>query len=429
MACDWIQRIDESGESWSVWLRNEDKKTSAQSSRSTEMNKTIVITAVVSLIVAALASGQEEPRKEAAAKADSRYTLEVESGTGYDSNSFNAPDGAYTDPGAGTIVPEIKPGLYFPLSLDTEYELGRGRLAFVPALKFHTDLYPLAQTQGATDYYFKLEPALELLLSQRGIYKNTLFVDPFFVLKRSTYVDHDTGLEVANQGQLYSYTAFGADSRLRFRSWHPFGWELRAGVERRDYSEVTGTVSLDRTELFGAVELSLEIIKPTDLSLGYTFEFDNYDNRHARDLSGNLVGTVLLDYVYHDLEATLRHRFGPRLVGYLDYTLTFRQDPYLGYNDYIRNEAGIRVIFKTDRLKIRVAGSYWDKSYPRSFAFDDPAYPVKHFQSWEADLGVDIGLTRFWSVWADYGYRNQTSTDPRYDYDRHQVELGARFTF
>jgi hypothetical protein len=393
------------------------------------MNRKITVTLTLAVLIATLAGAQQETRESPAVKEDSPYALEVGSGTGFDSNSYDAPRAGYTDPSSVDVVPEVKPGFYVPVALDTEYALERGRLAFVPALKFRADLYPLAETQDATRYYVKVEPALELLLAGNGAFKNTFFLDPFFVFRRTTYVDHDTGLEVPNQGQLYSYVGFGGETRLRFRTWHPFGWQLSAGAQRRNYTEVIGTASLDRTELFGAVELSLEIFKPTDLSLEYAIEFDNYDNRHARDLNGNLVSTVLLDYLYHGVDLTLRHRFSRKLVTYLDYTLTIRDDPYAGYNDYIKHEAGLRAIFKTDRLNIRVSGSYWDKSYPRSFAFDDPAFSLKHFQTWEASLGIEFDLSRYWGLWGGYGYLNQSSTDPRYDFDRYQVELGARFVF
>ena len=167
------------------------------------------------------------------------------------------------------------------------------------------------------------------------------------------------------------------------------------------------------------------------MSAGYRYSVRDYNDRQARDLNGNiLAANPQLEYTYHTIDLTLRQRVNKSLAAYVDYTRQERKDEFVGYNDYGQNRYKVRAIYTpTEELRLRVAASYWDREYDRAFAFDDAAGGKKDYSGVTFDAGAEYGYARNVSLWADFNYDSQDTTDKRYDYDRTQLSAGVKYKF
>jgi hypothetical protein len=111
---------------------------------------------------------------------------------------------------------------------------------------------------------------------------------------------------------------------------------------------------------------------------------------------------------------------------FLAYELLLRDDDFVGYNDYSRHRYRFRSRYRAGGSKLELGIAWWKRDYPRAFAFDDPAFPRKSYETWEAKVTGEIPLRGDWKLWTEYDYIHQNSVDPRYEYDRHQIAVGVK---
>ncbi len=366
------------------------------------------------------------------------YSLKAETGLGYDSNAFLAPNDPYFNPTLNRFVtPDKKSGLFTPLSVAMDYASGGEGMKFLTSLDFNGQFYPDNELDDARTYKTELNAGFEFLLGGKGRRRNTLYIGPSLGYKRDIYFDRETGLEKTTVltrqelGDRFTYTRYGLETKLRVRTL-PVELDFKAEVAKYDYEEVPVLDSLDYTLYLVGANAEFDIFKDTWLDVNADYYISDFENRRSRDLGGNLVDGTDRKYTYYGAGASLGRRIRPNWTAYLDYNYLERVDKFAGYWDYGRHRLRTRLLYRAkDDWRLRLALTYWQRDYPRAFAFDQPTpeanFIPRHvdYETWDAGLKGEIPLSRLWKAWAAYDYVDQRSTDPRYDYQRHQISFGV----
>ena len=379
-----------------------------------------LIMTVIIMAAAGAASGKEK-----------NYSLEAEAGLGYDSNAFLAPENSYFDPFLNSLVqPEKRSGFFIPLALEGKHALGPENTRLLTTFSAASRLYPAGDLHNANAHQLKLTTGLEFLLRSKGRFKDTFFIGPVLGYHQEIYFDPDTGEERATTrtaeslADRYIYYRYGGEAELRVRTT-PVRFALKATASQYNYDEVPLLDSLDHLYYRVGGEAEYDIFPATELNLSYSYYARDWDSRRARNLQGNLVNGTIRKYTYSEAGATVQQRLRKEWTIFLDYDRLWRSDEFAGYNDYTRNRYRLRSRYRFGGGSLlRAAVTYWDRSYPRAFAFDDPAFPRKDYRTWEGEARWELPLAGAWKFWSEDQFINQDTTDPRYDYKRHLIALG-----
>lgn len=363
-------------------------------------------------------------------------SLEAKIGLGYDSNVYEAPNAAYVDyaaiGGPQNVTPVRHSGLFIPIGFKAAYS---GELQpaarFLASYRFDRKDYLKSENDNAGEWTHKLKAGMEFIFGKKGRREDTLSFGPFLTMHKETYYDHDTGsdkLTTAGEDveERYSYDGMGVEAVYRSRTTAmQFG--LHAEYESRDYDDPVAVSQYDNTRTIVGGEVEIPIARPIELELGYEWSAVDYDDRHARNALGQLFASApLLRYTYNRYGVSLRGRMSKDAVVYLDYDRTDRTDEHVGYNDYEKDEYGIRIIYTgIQDTKLRIKLSSWKRDYPNAFAFDKAGQPQKKYDGIDALVKGEYKLTKAWVVWAEYKSEKQNSTDLRYDYDKYQTLVGV----
>ncbi|HEY0719984.1 MAG TPA: hypothetical protein VGE50_01895 [Gammaproteobacteria bacterium] len=389
-----------------------------------------IITPALLLSISATAFAAEHVAK-------SPWSLEIETGVGYDSNAYLAPSEPYIDYAPATPVavnPVTKSGIFIPVNLNTEYS-GRdsNQWGAIAAYSFSGSYYPEANTENANEYNHLLKGGIEFLLSQEGKREDTVQVTPYFGVHSKTYFNRDTGDQmVSNAGtdlsDRYSYNISGVSAKFDQETVR-FPYNLHVDVARLDYIEPGSTAfdSYDHDYLLMGGDIDFPLAKPTKLTVSYDHYTRSYDEWRARDLSGNYVAGTARKYVYNKYGASIRQKLNNDFVVYLDYYITDRKDEYVGYYDYIKSSYGLRAIYDKDKLRIKAKALWWQRDYDNAFAFDDPSQADMSYKSAEYSIKGDYDLTKHHGLWTELKSIDQQSTDQRYEYNRYRAMVGWRW--
>lgn len=370
--------------------------------------------------------------------AEKRYSLEAETGIGYDSNAFLAPTDSYFDPLSNQfVIPDRKSGFFTTLLVKGDYASAGERLRLLTSLDFDGQFYPRKELNDSDTYKTELNAGLEFLLGGRDRRRNTLYIGPSIAYKREIYFDRDTGLEKATAltqqelGERFTYFRYGLEAKLRVRTL-PVQLDLKGEIAKYDYEEVPVLDSLDYNLYLAGMNVQFDIFKDTWLDVNADYFIRDFEDRRSRDLAGDLVAGTDRKYIYYGAGVSIGRRLRPNWTVYLDYDYLKRVDDFAGYRDYGRNRFRTRVLYRDrDGRKLRFELAYWHRDYPRAFVFDQPTpetnfVPRKaDYKTWEAGMRDEFPLSRLWKVWAEYDFINQSSADPRYDYRRHQISFGV----
>lgn len=376
--------------------------------------------------------------------------VRFETGLGYDSNVFLAPDKGFFNPFSNALIePRRKSGLFVPVSARAERAFDLGRPTLTPALFFQGRFYP--GLRDADNHWLNFDADLELPLRKQGPYQDRLVLTPSIAYNREIYVDRETGLErlaTTTQESLadrFSYVRYGVEAALRVRTT-PVKYALKARLRQYDYEEVPVLDPLDyRYYLLGA-EGAYELVRGTILKLGVDYTVRDFDRRRARDLDGDPADGTDRRYTYYDVGLELEQKLARDWTLELGYHRLERRDNFVGYDDYSRNaySSGLRYRDRERRL-LKGKLTYWNRDYPRAFAFDQRSavepgsgriflFPGKEYQTWEMELRGELPLPGWrlwgghWALWGEGELIDQQSSDPRFDYRRQLISAGIKLT-
>jgi len=366
------------------------------------------------------------------------YTVGADIGLGYDSNVFRAPDGQYndlsklpTDPNFN-VNPQTHSGFFVPLSVDASSTFAAGDREWVASYGFDGSLYLNAETNNGNESRHQVKVGRETIFEQRGKRTDSLYIGAVLTRRDKIYVERDDGTEKQsnsiNVSDRFTYTGYGLEAILSMRTG-ALKYGVDAKVESRDYGTVGTQTQYDNNNYKVGGYVGFRLAKPTKLKLSGAYLVEDYSDRHARDLvTANLVTATSLTYSYIKLDATLRQRLAGGFVGYLGYKLKTRSDSHQGYNDYVQNGVDLRLIFKQDAVRIKLAGGYSTRSYDNAFAFENPAAAKKDYSTVTAKLSGTYTMSDSLSLWSEASFRQITTNDTRFEYDRSQLIAGVSWT-
>ena len=120
----------------------------------------------------------------------------------------------------------------------------------------------------------------------------------------------------------------------------------------------------------------------------------------------------------------MRHRISNGVVTELVYSLTNREDQYVGYNNYIKNKISFETTLElSDKFAAEVEIDYRDQQYDNAFAFDNPTQPAKEYQEFQFAASALYRFTEQLSLRVVLKQEEIESSDPRGAYDRLRADL------
>lgn len=126
---------------------------------------------------------------------EKRYDLEVASGLGYDNNPFLAPSTSYFDPFLNSVVvPERQSGFFIPYEIEADFTISLDGPKVNTFFNLRGERYPKNALENANSSRVQLGAELELMLREKGRFKDRLFIKPSIAQNREIYFDRDTGL-------------------------------------------------------------------------------------------------------------------------------------------------------------------------------------------------------------------------------------------
>ncbi|MDH3362394.1 MAG: tetratricopeptide repeat protein [Gammaproteobacteria bacterium] len=359
-------------------------------------------------------------------------------GFGHDSNAFRAPDAPYMDLSqdpAVSVNPVEQSGSYIPIRLGaTWFNPVSERSTFVASYRHRGDYYTDTALDNANETDHRLRLGMERALGDGKSSSRQLSYSAGIRTYGETNFDRDDGLDRFDDGvsiaDRFDYT--GADIRAKLKNRvGQYRYEIDGGYLVRDYEDVAAASSYDLSAYWLHGALKIALARTTRLEIGYQHYARSFDERRARDANGEAsTASPNLEYQYGMLELGLRHRVSQAVVTELIYSLTNREDQYVGYNDYTKHKISFETTVElSDRFTAQVGIDYRDQQYDNAFAFDDPTQPAKEYQEFQVTASALYRFTDQLSLRADVKQEDVDSSDPRGQYDRLRAGLSVYWDF
>ena len=373
----------------------------------------------------------------------SNLNWSTSAGIGYNSNIYRAPDQQYIDYAPATPVnvdPVVHSGFFIPLGFKANYQNALDdKNSLLMDYDFYGNFYVDSDYRNADEMSHTVDIGDEFTLGKKGRIKDSVYAGVLFIKKEEEYTERDTGLDKFSTGGVnisdrYPYTGTGIkveyDKRI---SNIKYGFKYK--YLNRDYKDAIAISQLDHkyTMLAGDVKFSLN--KQSKLRFKYKHYVYDYKERPSRDINGRaLTSNPPLEYVYDDFITTYIYKVNRQVRMFFDYSYKIRSDEYVGYNDYERNKIKIRALYDYNReLGLKFTFMYWDRKYPNAYAFDrfvaGANEVAKSYDGVKLEIEGDYSLAKHRTYWADFEWRDENSSDLRYQYDRVKIMTGIKWDY
>jgi hypothetical protein len=352
----------------------------------------------------------------------------------YDSNVYRAPDSDYVDigqAGSPTVTPEVKSGYFAPVQLLTEARWGRFENS-----RFHLRYLLNGRYYFDSEYSNANTTSHSLIIGGKVKHQARVGIVDFssdFVAAK-----HDEQGFNRDDGESQSVSNVDVSDRLSYTKvgprldWrHDLGWlgyGIRANAYIREYEQTTPLVDYSHEELLVGGQVFLRPDDRTYVKFNYDVYWRDYQHQPARSATGaRSLANPTLDYEYHNVGGSVRHRLTSRFWARFDYAFTKRDDGFVGYDDYDRHTLRGELNFRARKFTTRLRYTWRDYEFPNGFAFDVPAGGDKDLTVTHASLIADYRLTRRLTLNAEGIWNMASSTDLRSEYERTQVAVGVRW--
>jgi len=372
------------------------------------------------------------------ASVSGEFSWEASVGLGYDSNIYMAPDGKYNDyfyTPSVPVDPVTHSGFFVPVRLDGLYESELNASNYLStSYEFSGNFYVDRDYGNADVSTHTISVGDRYVLSEKGRLSDSIYGGIILTKKKDEYTERDTGLDKETSGLVniaarYNYTGTGVELEYKNRtSKIKYGVKFKRLV--RNYENAVAISELDHTYTSLSGDVKFPINKNSKLKLKYKHSVYDYDDRHSRDATGFLSSAnPLLEYVYDEYVISYLYKFGRDLDMYFDYNFKTRSDEYVGYNDYDRNKYKIRALYDYSKdVTIKAAFTYWERDYPNAYAFDNDLLEAKNYDGIKLEFEGDYAVTENKMYWLDFEWRDENSTDKRYEYDRMKIMAGVKWS-
>jgi len=354
-------------------------------------------------------------------------------GFGSDDNVFRSPDQDYidfADPNLPLVTPEVKSGAYVPVDLRLKYSINVLKYeSFYTAYRLVGRFYQDKELDNANEYSHELSvgSSYEREQDNRGRRVYSAFT---FAQHDEVYFDPDDGTirDIGGEpiDERMNYTRYGPDLAW-VQSYRRFAVGVRAKGQLWNYEDPKIVPEYDHEYFVFAAHMQYQFTPSSLLRLAIDKYSRRYSDRPAFDLNGDqLLTNPDIRYDYLALGLTARQRITRNMWFGFSIERTERQDRYLGYNDYIRDEFGFDYSWTpSPRFKLEISGYYRNYDYPNAFAFHNPIAGTKTLEAVRSTLRAEFRMTPHLSLVADADRRESVSTDTRIGYDRTLFSLGV----
>ena len=361
------------------------------------------------------------------------FDLQAYVGYGSDDNVFRAPGQPYVDfadPALPLVTPEVISGAFMPVDVRVKYSINSLEYeSFYAAYRMAGRLYQDSELENANEYSHEIRFGSSYRRKDEDR-ERRIFSAFSFAQHDETYFDPDDGTaRVANTVVIddrMNYTRYGPEIAW-IQAYDRFALGLRLKGQLWNYEDVEAVPEYDHEYFVFAAHAQYRFTQTSLLRLTVDKYSRRYGDRPAFDLNGNqLITNPELRYDYLAVGLTARQRITGNMWFGFNVERTERQDRYLGYNDYTRDEFGLDYRWTpSPRFKLKVAGYYRNYDFPSAFAFHNPIVGVKTLETVRGNLLAEFRMTPRLSLTAEAEFRESTSTDTRIGYDRTWFSLGV----
>lgn len=370
----------------------------------------------------------------------SGITWSASTGLGHDSNVYQAPRAAYIDYAAvpvgsnPTVIPQAKSGFFVPYDIQLSMVKNRDQDNRLLGSATADGSFHFGGLSNANEYSAGFGGGLEHVLARKGKLEDTLGVGAFIKKRKQVYVDHDSGLSKTTAGgsnisDRYSYMSTGVEVEYKHKISN-IDYSFNGQYILNDYDDPVVVSQLDHTYYTLGTHASLPVTSETKLNISFSHSARDYSDRHSRNAQGVILNAnPLLRYTYNAFGTTLRNRLSSEWLVYLDFDHTRRADSYVSYSNYKENRYGARLIYEQGSVKTRLALHHWKQDYPNGFAFDVAGRGEKKYSGNVLKIKAEWAQTKNTTLWSEWVYTTQNTTDLRYDYDRKQIMAGMSWAY
>lgn len=361
------------------------------------------------------------------------FDLKANVGFGSDDNIFRAPSQDYidfADAALPLVTPEAISGAFIPIDFRARYSINSLEFeSFYAAYRLAGRYYQDKELENANEYSHEISFGSSYRRKQENR-ERRIFSAFTFAQHDETYFDQDDGtVRVVNNEAIddrFNYTRYGPEIAW-VQSYNRFALGLRLKGQLWNYEDTEVVPEYDHEYFIFAAHAQFRFTETSLLRLSVDKYSRRYGDRPAFDLNGNqLITNPDLRYDYLAIGFTARQRITQNMWFGFNVEHTERQDRYLGYNDYTRDEFGVDYRWKpSPRFKFEVSGYYRYYDYPNAFAFHNPVIGQKTLETVRGNLLAEFRWTPHLSIKAEAEFRESVSTDTRIGYDRTWFSLGV----
>ena len=363
----------------------------------------------------------------------------IETGLGYETNAYHAPDHSYADyyadfTGATIVNPKEQAGLFIPLNITADMANPiSAQTDLVAKYKFKGVIFPDSALSDASSTDHQVAVGAESKLGKKGK-KGKSYAGIFVRSHDKVYVDRDSGDPKTSTGlsdvsDRYTYQSFGVEGDYERKLSRKNTVGVSAANEILDYAKPDAWSEYDHTSTMLGAYWEHRLAKGTKLKMGVSSETRDYKFRKSYDEFGALIGPQLV-YSYMGYDIGIRHRLSDNTLAYLDYEMRQRSDNNVGYNDMNQSKIKLRLIHDLNeqyRLRARVIMSNSD--YANAFNFEDPAQGRKSASYVDVKLRGEYKFSDNKTYYLELEQKSHDNTDDRYQYNNTAMMLGAKWQF
>jgi tetratricopeptide (TPR) repeat protein len=361
------------------------------------------------------------------------FSLQAFVGFGTDDNIFRAPGQIYVDfadPALPLVTPEAISGAFVPFDFRAKYSINSLEFeSFYGAYRIAGRQYQDEELENANEYSHEISFGSSYRRKDEDR-ERRVFSAFTFAQHDETYFDPDDGtVRVSNTEEIndrMNYTRYGPEIAW-VQSYNRLALGLRMKGQLWNYEDTVVVPEYDHEYFMFAAHIQYRFTETSLLRVSIDKYSRRYGDRPAFDLNGDqLVTNPSLRYDYLAVGFTARQRITQNMWFGFNVERTERQDRYLAYNDYTRDEFGVDYRWTpSPRFKFEVAAYYRNYDYPNAFAFHNPVVGLKTQETIRGNLLAEFRWTTHLSIKAEAEFRESTSTDTRIGYDRTWFSLGV----
>jgi hypothetical protein len=360
-------------------------------------------------------------------------------GLAYDSNIYRAPSAPYVDEAPSVpvaVTPDEQSGFYVPLGLKGVYRhLLNDSNALLTGYRFSGDLYIDSDFSNANNLSHKIRLGDEYTVKKNKAGSDTLYVGLLISSVKDQYVDRDSGLDQTTSAAVdvsdrYSYNATGIEAAYKSNTGK-IKYALKFKLINRDYDDPVVISQYDNTYMSLGGDVKFRLSKPSKLKLAVRHYTYDYDERPSRNVQGRLFASnPTRNYTYNEFSIAYAHRINKHWRGYAEYVIKKRSDDSVGYHDYDADKIRLRIKYRHNKkLQMKLALTSWQRDYPNAFAFDRQSQGELDYDGVIVEFDSKYHIDKHRSFVAKFNWRDDNSTDLRYEYERSKVLLGMKWEY